>query len=585
MATRASEDATRTVWFHRDYERFTGGHLKHAHYFEHVRRAAGFAPAMSFGGEPESPTLLAERDRLWPVADCLAPSWSPGERDVLFVAGTDWRYVDANGLGGLPNPRINLIQHVRHAHSGTELHSYLDRRAIRICVSQEVADAIGATGRVNGPILTIPNGVDLTPAASAPSASGARRHPVLIAAYKRPDVGQALAERLDQQGVAHKLVLDFMDRDAFLTLLRASDVAVCLPRAEEGFYLPALEAMAAGCTVVTMDCIGNRGFCRHDGNCLVGHDAASLAACVQRVRSMAAADRDRLGQSALRTVRDHALSRERQRFHAILDDVDRLWQGERARPTPANGVAAPVVDFMIVGAQKCGTTALAHFLDQHPAIGMSAQKEVHLFDSPEYSPDWSPAEIDRRYVRHFQNSRTAKVRGEATPIYMYLPDVAAELKRYNPALKLIVMLRDPAERAISEYRMQRNRGRERRSLWLALLAEPFRLRRDRRPREQRSATREHGYRSRGLYSRQLRRLDRHFPKAQVHLVRSEDLRRRHNAVLRDVLTFLGVDADVRIPAATVFPTDGEDRHPIIAAVLRLTYLAEFVRLRRLNVRL
>ena len=82
---------------------------------------------------------------LWPSGRALAPRWAPKDGDVLFVAGVDWRYLSQAGLDGLPNPRINLVQGIRHAHAGTELYGYLEKRAVRICVSQEVADAITAT--------------------------------------------------------------------------------------------------------------------------------------------------------------------------------------------------------------------------------------------------------------------------------------------------------------------------------------------------------------------------------------------------------------------------------------------------------
>ena len=578
----------RTVWFHRDYQRFTGGHLKHAHYFEHVRQAPGFGPRMTFSSEPSALSLCGERDRLWPVRDLLAPAWSPDDDDVLFVAGTDWRYLDGHDLAALSNPRINLIQHVRHAHPDTELYGYLNRRAVRLCVSQEVADAILATGHVNGPVLTIPNGVDIEPVDSSRGGLAAGRGTVTIVAYKAPALARELSTHLDRRGVPHTALFEFLDRDAFLAVLEQSDVAVCLPRPEEGFYLPALEAMAMGCVVVTMDCIGNRGFCAHEDNCLVGHDAESLANAVTRVRTMEPAARDALRFRAARTVENHALALERDRFHAVLLNVDDLWRADGPRAVPATRrakIRRPVVDFMIVGAQKCGTTALGQFLAEHPAIGMSSQKEVHLFDAEEYTRDWSQADIDERYSRYYQHCPDAALRGEATPIYMFLPEVAAELRRYNPALKLIVLLRDPVARAISDYYMQKARDRETMPFWLALLAEPFRLAREAEPLRQRSASREHSYRTRGLYSLQLQNLYRHFPKDQVLVVRRDDLLYRHDAVMHDVLAFLGVADDVRIPQAVVFGGETARKpHRLSSALLRLSYVAEFVRLRWLRLR-
>ena len=322
---------TRTVWFYRDYVRLYGGHVKHSHYFDHVLRMPGFAPRITFSAEPSNESLAHERRRLWPAGDGVtAERWKPAGRDVLFLAGVDWRYLKRSGLDAAANPRINLIQHVRHAHEDTELHGYLAERAIRVCVSREVADAISATGRTSGPVLTIPNGIDVGRFESAQGGSPAgfetRRHAAAIAGYKSPDLARALSERLDTQRIAHRLVTEFIDRDAFLALLAESRIAVCLPRPEEGFYLPALEAMASGCLVVTLDCIGNRGFCRHEDNCLVAESSPeSLLQMTNRVFAMSEVERRRMHRRARDTAAEHSLEVERARFHAILGDVDRLW--------------------------------------------------------------------------------------------------------------------------------------------------------------------------------------------------------------------------------------------------------------------
>ena len=160
--------------------------------------------------------------------------------------------------------------------------------------------------------------------------------------------------------------------------------------------------------------------------------------------------------------------------------------------------------------------------------------------------------------------------------------LARELARYHPGLKLIVLLRDPAERAISSYYYQKNRGRERRPLWLALLLEPLRLRRPHDPRAFGSITRVCAYRRRGLYSRQLRNLYRHFDREQVLVLRTRDLEERHDAALRRVFTFLGVDEAVRIEPERANQADrGGRRHRLVSWLLRLTYLPEFARMRAL----
>ena len=106
-----------------------------------------------------------------------------------------------------------------------------------------------------------------------------------------------------------------------------SRIAVCLPHAEEGFYLPALEAMASGCIVVTLDCVGNRGVCRHGDNCLVVEpNAESLLDMTRRARTLSASERGSMHRRARDTAASHSLGAERARFHAVLGDVDRLWR-------------------------------------------------------------------------------------------------------------------------------------------------------------------------------------------------------------------------------------------------------------------
>ena len=243
----------------------------------------------------------------------------------------------------------------------------------------------------------------------------------------------------------------------------------------------------------------------------------------------------------------------------------------------------PKMDFIIIGAQKCGTTALWEYLGAHPQVGMSSPKEVQLFSDPDYSGYWSPKEIDERYAPWFRHCQQAEVRGEVTPVYLFFPEVAAEMKRYNPDLKLVVLLRDGAERAISNYYMQRARGKEKAPLWLALLAEPLRLWRCADRRAWGSATRVHSYRARGLYSRQLHNLYRHFPRSQVLVLRSRDLLHDHQAVLRRIFAFLGVAEDLIIPRRTALSGElhGKRRHPVLSGLLRLSYLVERRRARGL----
>lgn len=216
------------------------------------------------------------------------------------------------------------------------------------------------------------------------------------------------------------------------------------------------------------------------------------------------------------------------------------------------------LDFMIIGVQKGGTTALSHFLAQHNQICMADGKEVHLFDAPEFDADWSVDEINQRYGPHFQAATDGQVLGEATPIYFYWPEIIPALQRYNPALKLILILRDPIERAISHYTMELRRGNERRPFWQALWMEAIRLWRD-TSRAPNSARRCHSYRTRGHYARQLEHLRRHFSDQQILVIENTELIEQHSQTLMRVCTFLGV-SDQNLPEPERVFAGNYDKH-------------------------
>lgn len=233
-----------------------------------------------------------------------------------------------------------------------------------------------------------------------------------------------------------------------------------------------------------------------------------------------------------------------------------------------------------MGAQKSGTTALAEFLSQHPDIAMSDPKEVHLFDAPGFE-DASTEQIDIRYQPAFLHAKPGQIRGEATPVYLFFPETAAQLRRYNPALKLIVLLRNPVDRAYSHYLMESERGNETKGFLRALMLEKKRLQQDPDPRAGDSEFRQHSYRSRGLYSRQLAELHKEFPKRQVLVIHADALLRKHDETIKRVFGFLQVRDDVVVQPEVVFSRGEQQSGNLLSRfLLKLSYLLEYWRIRR-----
>ncbi len=251
--------------------------------------------------------------------------YQPAAADLVFLAGMDWSAY----LPLRPDPEpavINLIQHVRHADPASKrVYPFLSERAIRICVSPEVEEAILATGRVNGPTLTIANGVDVDALLACQQAQ--RVHDVYVLARKAPELGRQVTQRLASEGLSVCLHTEFTERESILEAMACARVSVLLPHATEGFYLPALEAMALSDLVVVPDCVGNRSFCADQRNCLMpGRSADELAAATLEALALVQGGRgEDFRKRALRTLDGHRLERERAEFHSLLDNLDTLW--------------------------------------------------------------------------------------------------------------------------------------------------------------------------------------------------------------------------------------------------------------------
>ncbi len=194
------------------------------------------------------------------------------------------------------------------------------------------------------------------------------------------------------------------------------------------------------------------------------------------------------------------------------------------------------VQFLIAGVQKGGTTALADYLRQHPGLFLPASKELHFFDDE--TLNWRQARrgIAKRYHAHFRGAPPGSVWGEATPIYSYWWPAMARIWAYNPAMRLILCLRNPVERAYSHWAMETGRQWDHVSFPEAIASEQERCRAA-LPEQHRVFS----YVSRGFYSEQLRRLWSFFPREQTLILRQEQLLEDPASTLLAVHRFLGVE--------------------------------------------
>lgn len=298
------------IAFYRNYQEFTGGHLKVWDYFNHVKISNIFTPNIYFTGDSKM-----DFNNPWVRNyEKITTEWLPENSDIVFLAGTDWLSL----CDDYEKPVINLIQGVRHADKNDVRFNFLERHALRICVSHEVADAILSTGKVNGPVFIVNNGLD---SKEFPDPASMRDIMVLIAGYKKPKLALDISENLKSMGIGVNCLTTQLVRNDYLSLISRAFITIFLPDEREGFYLPALEGMALGTLVICPDCVGNRGFCLHNENSLMPtYELNSiLSACLEALEFLSKGTSLKITTAAYRKFQDHSLKRERDEFLRILN--------------------------------------------------------------------------------------------------------------------------------------------------------------------------------------------------------------------------------------------------------------------------
>jgi hypothetical protein len=211
--------------------------------------------------------------------------------------------------------------------------------------------------------------------------------------------------------------------------------------------------------------------------------------------------------------------------------------------------------YLIIGAQRAGTTSLYDYLCRHPDVaGPTAAKtdipwakELHFFDDKFWlGVDWYrsffPLAATRAVIRRRGGDLLA---GEASPSYLFHPAVPERVAVTVPNVRLIALLRDPIERAYSHYQLMVRTGREKLSFEEAVAAEDDRLAAEEErmradPQYSSANYRHYAYLTRGLYADQLERWLAYFSREQLLVVRAEDFRAKPGEVYAEIIAFLGL---------------------------------------------
>lgn len=222
------------------------------------------------------------------------------------------------------------------------------------------------------------------------------------------------------------------------------------------------------------------------------------------------------------------------------------WWAARRSYRLLTGPARVLPDFIVVGAQRCGTTSLYNYLVDHPNVAPAFMKETHFFDNHfrkglAWYRAFFPLRAYKAYTERVHRQRLAV--GEASPYYLFHPHVPRRVHATLPGVRLIVLLRNPVDRAYSHYHHEVSTGFESASFEGALDREEVRLpgETDRLLRDETYCSFDHfhySYLARGIYVDQLERWVELFDRDQMLVIRTEDFYADPEATVMRVQGFL-----------------------------------------------
>jgi hypothetical protein len=227
-------------------------------------------------------------------------------------------------------------------------------------------------------------------------------------------------------------------------------------------------------------------------------------------------------------------------------------------------------DFFIVGAPKCGTTTLAKYLDSVPGIDFSNPKEVNYFSSGEIQAEKlyysAPVVTSLEAYESVFSGNQNFVRGEGSVSYLFYPSVAQKIKDYNSSAKIIIMLRDPIERAFSHYLMDKRLGYVKKDF-----EEIFYNKNENRAHFQQ-------YFLLGLYGQQIQRYIDVFGMNQIKVIADFELRNTPDRILNEICAFLNVAFVGREVAGRVHNEYKSANSWVVARLYQVTLVRSMVRI-------
>ncbi|RMF05764.1 sulfotransferase, partial [Candidatus Woesearchaeota archaeon] len=239
-------------------------------------------------------------------------------------------------------------------------------------------------------------------------------------------------------------------------------------------------------------------------------------------------------------------------------------------------MSSKLPNFIVVGAQKSGTTSIYNYLRQHPEVYLPDRKECWFLS--EAKPGKIPGDVTEKdmvrtieqYRKLFSKVKNEKAIGEVSPDYLfYHKNTIKNIKKYFPKpekVKIIIILRNPVDRAYSAYYHLRREGREKLPFEDAIKKEKERIKK--------GAGLGWRYTQMGFYYEQVKDFIENFPETRVYLF--EDFKKDPAGIMKDILKFIGVNPDFEIDYSVKYNISGEVRSRALRTITEAVFRSKTI---------
>lgn len=300
-----------------------GAHHKTFDFFHHIKTFPDFEPYIFFDDDS-----VWDADIPWFHLYKTMPTLKDldFEPDILFLnSGKDWiRYNQKRTI----NPEIPIISPVnnfRATKPGHKSFDFLGRKAIRLCPSPEIYDAVKNHPNTVGETIYMPNGVGISD--EALTLKNNKTIDVLIVGNKNPDMANQFLSEIKNLNLNIEVINGWISKKEFQMKLAQSKISIHLPKQVEEHYIPGIEAMMLNSFVIIPDCIGNRSYSQDRGTCIITpYDLVGFKTALNHVLTISDNEFKGIVQFAKESTHQYSMEIENESLYKALKLSDKMWK-------------------------------------------------------------------------------------------------------------------------------------------------------------------------------------------------------------------------------------------------------------------